>query len=448
MRRPSHATDALGAMHVLILCDLFPPVNGTGARRPYYLARQLVERGHKVSVITTERQESHPWQADRSGMRVHHVPPTHLQRDMPAAQRLLARLDHFAMGKWWHGPVRVIADLLLPLEHRTRWDLDVPGLREAIGTPDLIVATGPGWSTLEWGSRLARQWNVPLDLDYRDAWNLIDQRLYNRLLHDLGRGPVGALRRCKHRKVEQRIGRSALLVTAATDAVLANARSMTGVQRGATITGGFDPGHPRKASERNARFTVVHTGRLYPEQPWDVVLEALGTPFRGASEAGAPIVLKLLGAVSGDAALMQRMENAARAGLVELLPPTGRDEALDQQQQADLLLHLAFARGNGFLPVKFLEYLNAGPPILVVAPDPENTGPIVERTGTGRVARTAEEVHEVLQEHLRAFEKGAPITCSPKTAELVEYSYPYQMDRWVDLLEAAVNETRSGRTKA
>src|SRR5690606_29240365 len=92
-------------MRVLLITSQFPPSNATGARRPYYLARALADRGHQVTVLTDDRPpDPAPWTVDITGIRVERQPSTERPPDLGFGGRITLGLLRLLGGRppqWW-----------------------------------------------------------------------------------------------------------------------------------------------------------------------------------------------------------------------------------------------------------------------------------------------------------------------------------------------------------
>lgn len=420
---------------VLILCYQFPPVNGTGARRPYYLARTLADEGHKVSILTTEIAEAQPWLPDTLGIAVHRTPKTTVQRDMAAWQRWLARLYWSHQGKPGHGSVRIAADLLLPEGHIDRWDILPDEVERHVGRHDIILATCPSWYPFRLAAKLSERWGAMFVADYRDPWTVQVPTLHLKGFTQFGTGLAGYLRERKMRLAERKWPGSAFALTAISGPLLDNARLTTGVKRGAVVMGGFAPDAERHTKTRNAQFTLVYTGRVYTQQDWGMVLRVVQRMHRADPRLAEQLRIRLYGAVSDDAGLLHQLRSVARAtGVVELLPRIGRSDTMRVQQTADALLHISLDHHQGSLPVKFLEYLGAGRPIVLCIKEHDLEQEALESTRTGVVVPDERRFEELLSAQLALWRAGQQWSIQPDREKLKEYDYACQMARWSGML--------------
>lgn len=429
----------MAPLRVLILCTWFPPVNAPGARRPYHLARCLLERRWLVSVLTSTAESTTEPYGTLDGLRILRTPRMAATHDLNAAQRSLLRALNATRGTWSSGPLRVVADLALPFRHSLRWDLSPSMIEEELGPQDIVVATSPDPTVFDTGARLARHWNAVWAVDYRDPWNVAIPEVAKDIITHQGTGLAGALRRARMRRLERRSCGHADLTTAVSSAFLANALAITGNTNGAVVRGGFDarlrPGQ-RRIGER---FILTHTGQLYPEQPWPLFFEALGDLRRTQPTLAQRLRVRFVGSASTDPGTMRQLERAEQAtGLIDLLPTVGPEEALALQGDSDALLQLALSGRKGYLPVKFLEYLGARRPIILLSSEEDEMEEALTTTRAGTIVRNSPALMDLLTDHLRMHEAGLPLAFNPDEDALASFDYAKNMHRWADLIDAAL----------
>jgi glycosyltransferase involved in cell wall biosynthesis len=420
---------------VLILTYQFPPVNGTGARRPYYLARQLADEGHRVSILTTEIHEDQPWLPNTNGIRVHRTPKTRFQRDTNFLQRALARAYWKFNGKPGHGILRVAADLLLPEGHIDRWDILPDEVEQHLGRHDIVLATCPTWYPFRLAARVAKRWRAMYVADYRDPWSVRIPTLALGEFTGFGTGLAGWMRTTKMRWAERRVTGSAFAVTAISQPLLENALMTNKVTRCMTVHGGYDPLLGHANSTTNKRFTLVYTGRVYSQQDWGSVLQVIEHMHAEDPFLKDKFRIAMYGVVCTNEALLARMKEVAlRTGVLEMLPRLSRADTMHAQQTADALLHLSLDNHQGSLPVKFLEYLGAGRPIVLFIKEPDLESEVVERTRTGIIVNNATALRDLLTERLSVWQAGGSWDIHPDKSQLDTFNYAYQMRLWTEQL--------------
>jgi len=433
---PERGHGILPDLRVLIICTHFPPSNATGARRPYYLARTLLDQGIGVTVLTSTMELPDPWMAEMEGIEVLRLPTTPIPDDLTKTQRRLAYLywrlkDHVA-----HVIPRTLAFLFLPLDIESRMDFDERRVSEQIMRCDIVVSTGPGWSTFEFGHRISQHWGCPFLVDYRDPWNVVIPEVGLRTVTWYGSGLIGWLKRLRMRRVERKYTAQVAGVTGATRTVMLNALRCVGEHPSMVVHNGFDFHEVQCSVEPYSKLTMLYTGRLYHEQEWNIVVEALETIHSERPELAKEIELLLVGPISEDHSLLNVLHQCAeRTGMVRMMGRVGRDEALDLQRSVDLLLHVGFKDKRGILPVKFIEYLNAGRPILQVSTGYDEQEKILGMTRTGTVHPTGDSLRDRLIECWALRSAGKAIPHHPDEQVLADYTWASQMGRWSQFIQ-------------
>ena len=431
---------------VLILSTWFPPVNAPGARRPYRLARCLAERGWQVSVLTsTPEQPTSPY-GQLDDLRILRTPRGVAMHDLGPFQRSLARLISTSRGSRIHRPLHLIGDLVLPFRHQLRWDLPPERIADVLGPQDIVVATTPDPAVLEAGHSLARYWNAVFAADYRDPWNVAVPEVAKDIITHQGHGIAGGLRRWRMRRLEKALCRNADVLTAVSAAFLENAQRVTGHHRGEVIHGGFDGTGTPPIRVPAARFILAHTGQLYPEQPWSTFFQALRILHTDHPPEAQLLRVRFHGATSTDPRTLEELQRtAALTGLIELLPTLDPEAAISAQYDSDELLQLALTGRKGYLPVKFLEYLGAGRPILLFSAEADEMEAALTSTRTGTIVQNVGELVQHLLARLRGHATGRRPAYAPDPSELQRFDYARNMGRWADLLETALHKRDQSR---
>ncbi len=422
-------------MRILLLCTTFPPDNATGTRRPYYMALKLRNEGHHVTVVTGRGATQGRWDIDLEGMEVVRLEVTDQPAVLPWATKWIAWLHRWSAGKPFHGPVRVLADLVLPLDHKHRWQATPAGLAATLGKQDVVIATGPSWSTFEFGHHLAQLWGVSFVVDYRDPWSIDMPEVGLHTMTFLG-GPLsGTLRRWRMRRAERRCTSNATGVTAATSLVLQNALRIIGAKPAHVAINGFDPFARTGNKERNACFTMAYTGTVYREQEWSLVMEGIDLFVRRHPHLVGRFKFIIAGArTETDQALRHLERWMTVSPHVETMERIDRRASIGLQAGADLLLHVGFKGKRGLYPVKFIEYLDAGPPIVQASTGRDMVEEVLERTRAGAVVTSADAFATLLAEHVTAWSQGCPVQYETDAAAMQAYSWDHQAGQWYQFI--------------
>ncbi len=431
---------------VLIICPHFPPLNRTAARRPYHLAGHLVEKGHMVSVITQEAATSDGWNAPLEGMRILRLPLTRIPSGSPWWQRCLLNI-HWRLVTTAFRPLSdLIADLFLPLNRAERLDLRIGTVEQQLGRHDVVIATGPGWSMFEFGAQLSHAWDSTFLPDYRDPWSVDIPEVGLLLMSDHGKGLTSWLRKRRWRRLERRYTKNSRGITAATPTVLENALRVIGERPSTVIFNGHGRKDGPTLPAANNKFTVVYTGTAYWEQEWEILGDALTQLEKEHPRAVDDLRIVMVGATSSHAPTMARVQHIIDAHpCVTSLERMDRLSAIHWQSSADRLLHVGFKGKRGILPLKFLEYIHAGVPVIQVSTGRDIQEAIVERTRTGVVVPDASALSNLLLDGISRWRSGEQVPFEPDRSALEEFTWEHQMERWREFL-LSVHHARRTRS--
>ena len=183
---------------VLFVAYYFPPVAASGAMRPLGFCRHLHSYGWETSVLTTTPESVYPTHpvdhrlAEKipAAVRVHRIgyqdSLLRLLALRDSARRFVFRrnpahdITHATELKatWSDIPRSVVKDTILDWtcafpDRQASWFSSA--MRHVTGqgagaVPDAIVATGGPWTSFLVGRALAKRFDRPLIVDYRDPW--------------------------------------------------------------------------------------------------------------------------------------------------------------------------------------------------------------------------------------------------------------------------------------
>lgn len=422
-------------------------MNRTAARRPYFLARYLADNGFQVSVLTETSPRENGWQADLSNIRMIRRPFTKRPIGLNIAQKIALPVFWNLYGTRFSRIARLIADLILPLNIDRRLDVDVPNIAEEGGPHDIIIATGPFWSTVEFGYHFKRYWKCTYLVDYRDPWSVKIPEVGLRLLTWYGNGLIGRWRVRRMLELERRYSGSADGLTGVTPLVLKNALRVIGNKPSATIFNGHLL-HKKisKVTQKELRkFTLIYTGQVYEEQEWEIVARAMTLIEREEPFLANDLDLVLVGATTAHGRTMDRInEMCRRSPMVRTVDRLDREQVLDLQMRSDLLLHVGFKNIRGVLPLKFIEYMHSGVPIVQVSSGHDIQEEALELTRTGVVVKDSVSLIDLLLQYHALWSLGQPIPYDPNLSRLAEFTWDHQMRKWTEFM-LVVHEQRQRR---
>lgn len=362
----------------------WPPIGRVGAMRPLGVAREWTSCGDEVHVLTGPGDRGGEYTPDllpaahASGARVHRAPapgidpPDGLRAafDQPREAHIGRQISRLRqIGGQWRG---------FPDAQRS-WIAPAVGLGLDLvrGTPfDVMWTTSPPESVHYVGRELAPhvgRWIA----DFRDQWSeylLARWDPMSRWIID---------------RITGRVLSRAAAITAATEGVARSIQSATG-RPVECVRNGFDDSFPAEPAPPPRDRVLGYFGRIDPlmQRP-----ERLWPALRRARESGRPWRLEIYSAPGGGGGADVTVPSDL-VDLVQVLPPLPHPEALARMRTMSALLVLAWEtrRGETSVAAKLYEYVGARRPVLVCAPTGFEARDLVESTGTGLGAWTAEEI--------------------------------------------------------
>ena len=164
----------------------------------------------------------------------------------------------------------------------------------------------------------------------------------------------------------------------------------------------------------------MHSGVLYPEErdprPFFAAVKQLKST--GVIDAGSlRIVLRATG---NDAHYAPELAAAAIDDIVQLAPPVGYRQALQEMLTADGLLLFQASMCNHQIPAKVYEYMRAGRPILALTDPVGDTANVLECARTGVIAdlRSADDIATRLQGFVEQLKAWRAVGTPPERAAL------------------------------
>jgi len=444
----------------LLISYAFPPMGVVGSIRPYKVCRHLPSRGWVPIVLT-----SYP----RQGLYLDHT----LLEKIPKGVRIYrAKYINVVQSyqklkeKWLKGCGRQEAnERLLPMfgsevdkearfsfkrklkraflsffstpDHQVFWNIAVlkTGTRILRRNSDirLIMTTSPPHSSQMGGALLARMFNKPYIVDFRDPW------------WDIAKNRYGCVRSRLEKKLESIIIRGAEFVVSSTECYsreLAKRYGSIGKGKFITIRNSFEPELFEQIGVRKRRkFTLCYLGILYPEYNPYVFFEALAEWLTNDSNARENTEVLLVGTV--DSVTSRVIKKLNLKDVVRILPRMSHDEAISQAKSSDMLLMLLGCDKKvpkGCVPSKLYEYLGCKRPILALVPEGEAAN-IVRQTQTGYVVSSDDKakMKEILtREFNRKWQakRKSENNFEPDELEIEKYTTEHAMDQFAKLFNS------------
>jgi hypothetical protein len=402
----------------------FPPSQEAGAKRWHKFSAFVSERGWALDVIALDpaalcaRDEAQLKELP-VGVRLFGIAQPPLLRE---------RLEHVA----WRLVYRTLRPLLVPRRVDSLSRLEVRWLprqprhvlrayfawmdyAQAAAWSAAAVATGlacsaktrpiaviscgpPHMATHEAARRLSIATGVPYVMDLRDPWSLAE-----RLPEELA-SPLWWRLAARH---EARAVAQASLIVANTELVRAalQRRYPAARDRVISVLNGYDE-ESLPTPRRGRRFTVAYAGSIYIDRDPRPLLRAAAQVIRERRLSPEDFGIDFMGNVSAYEG--QTLDTIAAeeglAGYIRLFPPRTRQDALQFQADAHLLVSLP--QDNKLaIPSKLYEYIRCSAWVLALA-EPESASALMLR-GTAADVVSARDTHAIAAVLRRRYDQHA-----------------------------------------
>jgi glycosyltransferase involved in cell wall biosynthesis len=354
--------------NLLFIAYPFPPAPASGANRTWPLAKYLSRMGWSVTVVSareagfTRRQAalamadacraegitwiqcgSGPWAQDEA------------DNQLPALEWMKSLMRRYLQG---------LARRVLPIGWADVWCFSCAA-RVTLGgvqRPDVILATGMPFGSFILARLLARRFQAPYVLDYRDPWSANPYRSARR---------KGGTSEPFERWV---LSRAFATIMVSQSQASAQHQRFPQFPRPSVVTNGYDPDQLRRVEERRkASFTMVYAGILYPgKRDLDPILASIARARQLCNGTGRQIEFQYYGPQDG--IVRKAAERFGVSDMVSLHGSVSRDRALSAVKSADVSVVVtgmseeATAAERGIMTGKIFEALGLGTPVLLVCP--------------------------------------------------------------------------------
>lgn len=404
---------------ILFLTYYYAPCNAVAANRPNSFTRNLVRKGHSVTVITrhwkgTEKMWRDYLLADESvveirnegGATVHYLP--------------------YKAYHYWPGPLTLIGTTWQNLKGNFNYEQQYnqyAGYAEQLLQQkgfDYILVSTPPLTTLKTGGRLARKFNIPLLVDVRDFEN--DVLLYKERKH-------GWLRQQQHRLLmhffKKWVQPAKAIVTASPPLTEYIARH-TG-QTTVTLNNGFNE-ELLTINEPTDKewFNITVTGTLYEMANLPVMLKTCELVMQRHPEA--KIRFRFIGLLANQK-VSDMFKRIVPEKNIELTHRVQQAKALKIASASQVLMLAGFDEMRGAYTTKIFEYLGLRRNIIQIPGDRDVVEELIVRTQSGKAPHTAEEACSVIMNWYAEWERDGRVTYKADMAAVMEYSREKQFEK-------------------
>lgn len=418
---------------LLLISFHYPPRPTIGSLRPGALAKYLPRLGWEVLVITAQLPQGprsvlsvmetgyqdalEQWKA-RIGLDPQQALHDKLNLripDQPRKKRMHTRL------------INGLKSVLAYPEPEKGWErFAVDAIRKIDLPIDAILSTAPPFTTHSIGAEARRILQCPWIADYRDLWaNNLDN-------------PHGRALRWVDRKLEKRRLATADALVTVSKPWADRLQELHPGKPVHVITNGFDPDDfSGRLAPPTAFFSISYTGQLYagrrdPTALFEVIQELIKEGFVDREQ----VRIRFYGPI--EPWLQPLVERYDLREVVELHGSVGRNEALQRQQESQILLLLGWAnpQENGQHTGKLFEYFGSRRPILAVGGVRGVLTEVLDETEAGVHALSKAQLRQYLIQSYGEFRERGEVRFRGNESALMKYTHQTMAQNFSTLLQA------------
>jgi glycosyltransferase involved in cell wall biosynthesis len=406
-----------GFRKVLIIAYYFPPMGLSGVQRTVKFAKFLPKYGWKPTVLTVEPTGYYAFddtllkEAEEAGVKIVRT----LSYDV---NRILKKRGIIKMPpEWMRKVLQFFGDLFFIPDTKIGWK--TPAIKTASNLIDkerfdVMFATAPPQTDFLIGAALKRKYDIPLVVDYRDAWLEYPFKYFPTPLHRLW-----------HAHLEKQVLKAAdrVIVThrRVKESILRRNKTLD-YNEVIIISQGFDAeDFPLMNAEKQAnpvKMKITHSGTFYAERNPVIMLHALANVFRTNPKIRGRIEVHFAGnAREEDRQLVKRLNLQNAVYFLGYLP---HRECIQCLVESDVLW---FVLDNDYqTPGKLYEYFGSRKPIIASLVD-GYTKQVIEECGAAIcVPLKDEKAHELaILDQFKRFEQ--------KKLERIQESFSAKFNR-------------------
>ena len=377
----------------------FPPVGGVSVHRATKFVKYLPEFGWEVSVLTVANPSVPLFDESLLG----EIPPeTRIRRARTlepgyAFKSTISKRDETQDAGFAARVVQKARDaarraftLFMQPDPQILWRPHA--LREGVKLlrevpHDVVVVTGPPFSSFLLGMTLAKRMNLPLAVDFRDEWSIMCYWENKK---------VGVVDRIVQGRMQANVLRAADLVISTTPATADELRALVNASGGKArvdhIYNGFDPSDYPVAASGEERidygsgpslFRMVFVGTLWNVTPITPLVDGIVELAKRSPHLASKLELVIAGRRTDQQEVQLDRLASTQVKLVRL-PFVAHKTAIQLMCQADaqLLINADMPDTDRLINAKAFEYMAARRPIFVIAPEGEMWRLLADMPGT------------------------------------------------------------------
>jgi hypothetical protein len=416
-------------MHFLYLAYYYPPCNSVSAYRPLSHVNNLIEKGHKVTVLTRN------WEGNEKGWTDYIRENTKESSILTNGNLEIHFLPYFSSTivakPSLFSKIKFLARFLKGNFHPeiNGYDAFHAKADELIVTSkiDCIIISSPPFNLLKLAHELNKKSGnkIKIVADFRDLWD--SDLLINDKKFTLSQKIKNKIFAFYFRKWT----RSPSVMVTTVSEVLSNIlSSYNGKKTGVFLNGYEDHLMASVTKVEYPKFTFSSIGTMYAFYNTDNLIEGLNRFLKNKSPE--KISINFIG-ITAVPEVAERLKNGLPHAFITISDRVPKKEALTILKSSHVLFHTAVKEFQGAYTTKIFDYVGSGNNILI---SPGDDGGIIDslvlETKTGKIARDPEQFAAILEDWYTQWETGKTLHYEGISGKSAFYSRSVQANNFVD----------------
>ncbi len=285
---------------------------------------------------------------------------------------------------------------------------------------DVLLVSGRPFSLFIAAHKLSKKFGLKWIADYRDGWSSSSR-------FEFGAKGIHRYEKIAAACTEKRVlSASAYITVSAGRAELLQQVIEKPVQ---IVYNGFYEDQFEPLRPKFEKFTIVYAGSIYAEQNFEPFVEAMA--YMSEKYNGC---IDLIFAGSSHAGLQQQFANRCKGVNVRFTAWMPNASIIGMLQQAHVLFYTGWTGYKGILSTKIFEYMGSGSHVLLCPGDAGELDRIIEDSGCGKVANTANEAVEYVEALLLQHSNQQLKPPARNTAFINQFTRKQQAHKMADII--------------
>jgi hypothetical protein len=299
---------------------------------------------------------------------------------------------------------------------------------------DAMISVSSPHSSHLVAKRLKERYGIPWVADVLDLWT--QNPYYN---------PYIPFRKTMSTRMEEKTLASTDAITAVTQPFVEKLKELHTKQDIRYIPFGFDPDQINPGVALSDKFTVTHTGNLYngKRDPEKLFLSLSELMHEGKIDS-RDIRIEFYGSI--ERWLEDEIKKYDLQGIVKVNGPVSREESIDVQRKAQMLLLLTWDDPfeNMICPGKLYDYLAARRPIISIGRPGSVVAEIIGKTRAGIHAFDLNEIKKEIERAYAEFKSAGRVSYKGVTSEIDKFNHREIAREFAGLLDSILARHEKG----